>query len=101
MSAVKPANRAVAPTVPSRLYMVPANNGKAAANVDRIALLLAMAEAAIGRYAVTRYVNTDVKAKYTPAPNGIDDIMGTIQWTCEYVVKASQKRPIGTRIPPN
>lgn len=43
--------------------MAPANSGKAAANVDRIALLLAIADAAMGRYAVTRYVNTEVKTK--------------------------------------
>jgi hypothetical protein len=63
MIVARPARRAVAPTVPSLLYMAPANNGNAAANADRSALLLAMAEAAIGRYAVTRYVNVDVKTK--------------------------------------
>lgn len=63
MIVARPARRAVAPTVPSLLYMAPANSGNAAANADRSALLLAMAEAAIGRYAVTRYVNVDVKTK--------------------------------------
>ena len=63
MIAVKPASKAVAPTVPSRRYMAPANSGKAAAKDDRRALLLAMADAAMGRYAVTRYVKTDVKTK--------------------------------------
>ena len=60
---VRPANNAVAPTVPNRSYIAPANRGNAAANADRSALLLAMADAAIGRYAVTRYVNVDVNTK--------------------------------------
>jgi len=79
MSVAKPARRAVAPTVPSLSYIIPANNGNAAANADRNALLLAIADAAIGRYAVTRYVNVDVKTKYTPEPKGIDAIIGAIQ----------------------
>ena len=54
MIAAKLAISAVAPTVPRRWYMAPANNGKAAAKVDRIALLLAIADAAIGRYTVTK-----------------------------------------------
>ena len=78
---MRPASRAVAPTVPSRLYIAPANSGNAAANADLIALFDAIAEAAIGRYAVTKYVKTDVKTKYIPAPNGIEAIMGTIQCT--------------------
>jgi hypothetical protein len=48
---VSPARSAVAPTVPSLLYIAPANSGKAAANAERIALLDAMALAAMGRYA--------------------------------------------------
>lgn len=63
MSVVRPANNAVAPTVPNRSYIAPANRGNAAAKADRRALLLAMADAAIGRYAVTRYVNVDVNTK--------------------------------------
>lgn len=43
--------------------MAPAKSGKAAAKVDRNALLLAIADAAIGRYATTKYVNVDVKTK--------------------------------------
>lgn len=81
MSVVSPASRAVAPTVPRRSYIWPANSGNTAANVDRSALLLAIADAAIGRYATTRYVNVDVKMKYTPAPNGTDAMMGTIHGT--------------------
>ena len=49
-----------------------------------------MAEAAMGRYAVTVYVNTALKQKRTPAANGAEAIMGTIQCTLGYVVKASQ-----------
>jgi len=60
---VRPASNAVAPTVPNRSYIAPANRGNAAAKADRRALLLAMADAAIGRYAVTRYVNVDVNTK--------------------------------------
>lgn len=48
MIAVSPANNAVAPAVPRRLYMAPAK-GNVAAKVKRSALLLAIAEAAIGR----------------------------------------------------
>lgn len=62
--------------------MAPANSGKAAANVNRNALLLAIAEAAIGRYAVTWYVNVEVKTNRIPAPNGTDARIGTAQWTC-------------------
>lgn len=93
MTAVSPANSAVAPTVPSLLYIASAKRGKAAANVERVALFDAMADAAIGRYAVTRYVNVEVKTKKKPDPNGIDAMIGTIQGTVGYVVNASQKRP--------
>lgn len=81
MSVVNPANSAVAPTVPSFLYMAPANSGNTAAKEKRSAEFDAIAEAAIGRYAVTRYVKTEVKTKNTPIPNGIEAIMGTIQCT--------------------
>lgn len=60
---VRPAKSAVAPTVPSRSYIATANSGNAAANPHRKALLLAIAEAAMGRYAVTRYMNVDAKEK--------------------------------------
>lgn len=63
MAVVSPAKSAVAPTVPSRRYIATANSGNAAANALRNALLLAIAEAAMGRYAVTRYVNVDAKEK--------------------------------------
>ena len=63
MAVVSPAKSAVAPTVPSRRYIVTANSVNAAANALRNALLLAIAEAAMGRYAVTRYVNVDAKEK--------------------------------------
>lgn len=52
----------------------------------------------MGRYAVTKYVNVEVKTKYTPAPKGIEAIIGTIQCTCLYVVKANQNKPIITVI---
>ena len=52
--AVSPAKRAVAPTVPRRSYIAAENNGKTAAKVDLIALFEAIAEAAMGRYAVTK-----------------------------------------------
>lgn len=98
---VKPANKAVAPTVPSRSYMNPAKRGNANAVVQRKNVLPAMADAAAGRYATTRYVNTEVKEKQTPVPKGMDAMMGTIQWTFLYVVKAIQKSPIGIRTAPN
>lgn len=46
---VKPASKAVAPTVPRRLYIASANRGKTAAKLERIKLLPAMADAACGR----------------------------------------------------
>lgn len=49
ITAVSPARSAVAPTVPRRWYIAGANRGNAAANVDRSALLEAIADAAIGR----------------------------------------------------
>lgn len=45
----KPANKAVAPTVPKRWYIAGANKGNAAAKADLIALLPAIADAATGR----------------------------------------------------
>jgi len=63
VTVVRVAKSAVSPTVPSRLYMATANSGNAAANAHRKALLLAVAEAEMGRYAVTRYVNVDAKEK--------------------------------------
>jgi len=53
MAVARPARSAVAPTVPKVLYICDANNGNAAANDERIAELLAIAEAAMGRYATT------------------------------------------------
>lgn len=79
ISVVRPARSAVAPTVPRRSYIGPAKRGKAAANIHRRALLLAIAEAEIGRYAVTRYMKVDMKEKNMPAPSGTEAIMGTIQ----------------------
>ena len=60
MRVASPASKAVAPTVPSRSYICPAKSGNAAANDVRTAAFAAIADAAIGRYAVTRYVNTPV-----------------------------------------
>ena len=54
MAVARPASSAVAPTVPKAAYICDANNGNAAANDERIAELLAIADAAIGRYATTR-----------------------------------------------
>ena len=42
----------------------------------------AIADAAIGLYAVTRYVKMPVKQKRTPVPKGTEARMGTIQCTC-------------------
>lgn len=63
MTVVSPAKSAVAPTVPSLWYIAPAKSGNAAAKEDRTAELLAMALAAMGRYAVTKYVKTEVNTK--------------------------------------
>lgn len=79
MIIVNPASNAVAPTVPSLEYIAGANNGNPAANAERIALFEASADAAIGRYATTRYVNTELKTKYSPVPRGIEATMGIIQ----------------------
>lgn len=54
ITAVKPTSSVVAPTVPSLPYIAPANSGSAAAKVERSAELDAMADAAMGRQAVTR-----------------------------------------------
>jgi hypothetical protein len=54
ITVVKPARSAVAPTVPSLVYIAPANKGNPAANDERSALFAAMADAAMGRYATTR-----------------------------------------------
>lgn len=51
---ITPANNAVAPTVPRAVYIWPANNGKAQANDDRANAFAAIADAAMGRYAITR-----------------------------------------------
>jgi hypothetical protein len=45
----RPASSAVAPVVPSVLYMAPANSGKTPAKVDLTKALLAMTDAAHGR----------------------------------------------------
>lgn len=60
---VNPASSAVAPTVPSLAYIAGANRGNPAANDERIALFAAIADAAIGRYATTRYVKTELYTK--------------------------------------
>lgn len=78
---VKPASSAVAPTVPRRWYICPAKSGNAAANDVRTKVFEDIADAAIGRYAVTRYVKMVEKQKRMPMPNGTDAIMGTIQCT--------------------
>lgn len=75
--------------------MACAKRGNTPANVERMALFAAIADAAIGRYAVTMYVNVDVNTKYIPAPNGIDPMMGTIQCTPLKVVNAIQNNPAG------
>lgn len=93
MRAESPANSAVAPTVPSLLYIAGANRGNPAAKDERSALFPAIAEAASGRYAVTRYVKVEVKTHATPKPNGTDPIMGRIQWTPLNVVNATQNNP--------
>lgn len=76
---VSPAKSAVAPTAPSRSYMYLATRGKVHAKTDLQKVLPAIAEAATGLYATTKYVNTEVKVKQIPAPNGMDAIIGTIQ----------------------
>ena len=49
MTVARPASSKVAPTVPKVLYICDTNNGNAAANDERIAELLAIADAATGR----------------------------------------------------
>ena len=44
-----PARSAVAPSVPSLVYICPANSGNAAAKDERMNAFAAIAEAAIGR----------------------------------------------------
>ena len=60
---VIPASSAVAPTVPSVLYICPANKGNAAAKVVRIVVLHVSANDAIDLCATTMYVKEDVKMK--------------------------------------
>ena len=100
-SVVKPANKADAPTVPSRLYICPANSGNAAADDVRTKVFEDIADAAIGRYAVTRYVKIAEKQNRMPVPKGTDAMMGTTQCTCGYVVNASQNRLTGMRTAPH
>ena len=57
----KPATSAVAPTIPNVSYIAGVNNGNVAAKQPLMKLLLASTEAAMGRYAVTRYVKVDEK----------------------------------------
>jgi len=79
INVVNPANSAVAPTVPILSYIAPENSGKTAANAALSAAFAAIADAATGRYATTRYVSTDVNTKYIPAPNGTEARIGAIQ----------------------
>ena len=100
ITVVSPANSAVAPTVPSLLYICPANSGNAAAKIVRIAALHVSASAATERYASTMYVIDDAKMKKVAVPNGTVASIGTIQCTPRYVVNASQKSPIGASTAP-
>ena len=79
---ITPANNAVAPSVPSAVYICPAKSGNAAANDERANAFAAMADAAIGRYAETRYVNVEEKQSMKPAPKKDEAMMGAIQCTC-------------------
>ena len=93
MRVISPARSAVAPTVPRALYICPAKRGNTAANVERIALFAAIALAAIGRYAVTRYVKTEVKMRTMPVPKGTDPRrMGRIQGTEDVLVGVMAER---------
>jgi hypothetical protein len=65
INVVSPASKAVAPTVPSLWYIAPAKRGKAQPKLDRMKLFPAMPDAAIGRYATTKYVNTGEGEIYT------------------------------------
>ncbi len=91
-----PAKKAVAPTVPILAYICPAKSGNAAANTDRTNAFAAITEAAMGLYADTKYVKVDVKHRRKPIPNAMDAIIGAIQCTCLYVVKAIQNKLTGT-----
>lgn len=73
-----------------RPYIAFENKGNPAANDVRITAFPVSAAAAMGRNAVTRYVNVLVYTKQMPTPNGMDDMIGAIQWTCLYVVNARQ-----------
>jgi hypothetical protein len=59
--------------------MYPANRGKAHANAHLRNEFPAIADAATGRYATTRYVSVELKEKEIDVPKGIDPIIGTIQ----------------------
>ena len=97
---ITPANNAVAPTVPSASYICPAKSGNAEANAPRVNAFAAIADAAMGRYAETRYVNVEEKQSVKPIPKNVVAMMGAIQCTWGYVVNASQKRLTGTMIAP-
>ena len=79
INVANPTNNAVAPTVLIHSYVARENSGKTAANAALSALFAAIADAATGRYATTRYVSTDVNTKYIPAPNGTEARIGAIQ----------------------
>lgn len=78
---ITPAKSAVAPSVPSCSYIWPANRGNAAANAERTNAFAAIEDAAMGRYADTRYMKVDVKHRRKPVPKPIDEMIGAIQWT--------------------
>ena len=63
ITVVSPASSDVAPTVPSLLYICPANRGNAAAKIVRIAALHVRADTAADWYASTMYVMEDVNMK--------------------------------------
>ena len=80
-SVVKPASNAVAPTVPRRTYICLAKRENPPAAPILMNALDAIADAAIGRYAVTRYVKIETKHHVMPTPKGTNARMGTIQGT--------------------
>lgn len=72
----RPVRSAVTSTLPKRPYIAGEN---ATANTDLSALFSAMADVAMGRYAVARYRKVEVKTNWIPELNGTEAMMEKAQ----------------------
>jgi len=58
---ISPARNAVSPTTPNLAYIWAENNGLAPTNIERTKLKAATDDAAIGRYAATKNINSHTR----------------------------------------